>query len=70
MTLFVSIDDEFSRIMDISTEQVTPHSEYVTLGLVGHPNVGKSSLINTIMQRTVVSASRTPGMTIFFSSFI
>ncbi|KAI9274751.1 hypothetical protein BDA99DRAFT_498487 [Phascolomyces articulosus] len=62
------LDDEFSRILDISTEQVTPHAEYVTLGLVGHPNVGKSSLINSIMQRTVVSASRTPGHTKHFQT--
>ncbi|KAI9495366.1 hypothetical protein BDB00DRAFT_870516 [Zychaea mexicana] len=64
----VGLDDEFSRIMDISTEQVVPHKEYVTLGLVGHPNVGKSSLINSIMQRTVVSASRTPGHTKHFQT--
>lgn len=27
----------------------------------GHPNVGKSTIINSVMQRVVVSASRTPG---------
>ncbi|KAI8144636.1 P-loop containing nucleoside triphosphate hydrolase protein [Fennellomyces sp. T-0311] len=62
------LDDEFSRIMDITSEQVTPHHDYVTLGLVGHPNVGKSSLINSIMQRTVVSTSRTPGHTKHFQT--
>lgn len=35
----------------------------LTVGMVGHPNVGKSSLINGLMGRKVVSASRTPGHT-------
>ncbi|KAI7880137.1 P-loop containing nucleoside triphosphate hydrolase protein [Lichtheimia hyalospora FSU 10163] len=64
----VGLDDEFSRILDISNQQVTPHKDYITLGLVGHPNVGKSSLINSIMQKTVVSASRTPGHTKHFQT--
>lgn len=46
--------------------------ESITLGCVGHPNVGKSSLINGLMGTKVVSASRTPGhtkhlQTIFFT---
>jgi ribosome biogenesis GTPase A len=28
---------------------------------LGHPNVGKSTVINTIFGRTVVSTSKTPG---------
>ncbi|KAJ2720570.1 hypothetical protein GGI07_004534 [Coemansia sp. Benny D115] len=43
-------------------------SKYVTLGLVGHPNVGKSTVINSIMGRTVVSTSRTPGHTKHFQT--
>ncbi|KAJ1993030.1 hypothetical protein GGI25_002526 [Coemansia spiralis] len=43
-------------------------SKYVTLGLVGHPNVGKSTVINSIMNRTVVSTSRTPGHTKHFQT--
>ena len=35
----------------------------ITLGTVGHPNVGKSSLINGLFGKKVVSASRTPGHT-------
>ncbi|CAO3639816.1 unnamed protein product [Cunninghamella echinulata] len=62
------LDDEFSGIMNITDQQVTPHHDYITIGLVGHPNVGKSSLINSIMQRTVVSASRTPGHTKHFQT--
>lgn len=35
----------------------------VMLGMVGHPNVGKSSLINNIMGGKVVSVKATPGHT-------
>jgi ribosome biogenesis GTPase A len=36
---------------------------YVTIGVIGHPNAGKSSLINGVFGRKVVSTSRTPGHT-------
>ncbi|KAH8555762.1 hypothetical protein BGW37DRAFT_147081 [Umbelopsis sp. PMI_123] len=62
------LDDEFSGILNIADQEVTPSKDYVTIGLVGHPNVGKSSLINSIMGRTVVSASRTPGHTKHFQT--
>lgn len=35
----------------------------VTIGVIGHPNAGKSSLINGVFGRKVVSTSRTPGHT-------
>ncbi|ORY97811.1 hypothetical protein BCR43DRAFT_523924 [Syncephalastrum racemosum] len=64
----VGLDDEFGRIMDITQKEVAPHKGYVTIGLVGHPNVGKSTIINSIMRRVVVSASRTPGHTKHFQT--
>ncbi len=39
-----------------------------TIGFIGQPNVGKSSLINTIFGSKVVSASRTPGHTKHFQT--
>lgn len=40
----------------------------LTLGCLGQPNVGKSSLINALMGRKVVSVSRTPGHTKHFQT--
>ena len=36
---------------------------HVTIGFVGHPNVGKTSLLNAFVGRKVASVSRTPGHT-------
>ncbi|KAG0262582.1 Guanine nucleotide-binding-like protein 1 [Linnemannia exigua] len=59
---------ETLKTVNIEDDETNPHSDYVTIGLVGHPNVGKSSLINSIMGRTVVSTSRTPGHTKHFQT--
>lgn len=40
----------------------------VTIGLVGYPNVGKSSTINCLMQGKKVSVSATPGKTKHFQT--
>ncbi|KAL3870571.1 hypothetical protein ACJMK2_038622 [Sinanodonta woodiana] len=40
----------------------------LTIGCVGYPNVGKSSLLNGIVGKKVVSVSRTPGHTKHFQT--
>lgn len=39
------------------------HENMITIGVVGHPNAGKSSMINGVFRKKVVSTSRTPGHT-------
>ncbi|XP_041369298.1 guanine nucleotide-binding protein-like 1 isoform X2 [Gigantopelta aegis] len=50
----------------------THHAQYrdgvLTIGCVGYPNVGKSSMINGLVGRKVVSVSRTPGHTKHFQT--
>eukprot|EP01135_Chromosphaera_perkinsii_P006317 Nk52_evm46s485 gene=Nk52_evmTU46s485 len=51
-----------------STPSSSTRSKYISIGIVGHPNVGKSAIINGLMGRKVVSSSRTPGHTKHFQT--
>ncbi|KAG5501894.1 hypothetical protein JKF63_04164 [Porcisia hertigi] len=48
---------------DVVEDRAPDCSSYLHIGFVGHPNVGKSSLLNCIRGTKVVSVSATPGHT-------
>ncbi|TKS82268.1 Guanine nucleotide-binding protein-like 1 GTP-binding protein HSR1 [Collichthys lucidus] len=59
---------------DSAMEMSSPSQELykdgvLTLGCIGFPNVGKSSVINSLVGRKVVSVSRTPGHTKYFQTY-
>ena len=55
------LDDEFEREEDEVDEGESPEQRVV--GVLGHPNAGKSSLINAITGHFSVGVSETPGKT-------
>ncbi|KAM3613725.1 uncharacterized protein V6R79_004265 [Siganus canaliculatus] len=59
---------------DSTMEMSSPNQELyrdgvLTVGCIGFPNVGKSSVINSLVGRKVVSVSRTPGHTKYFQTY-
>ncbi|KAL2084021.1 hypothetical protein ACEWY4_019539 [Coilia grayii] len=59
---------------DVAMDMTNPTQELykdgvLTLGCIGFPNVGKSSVLNSLVGRKVVSVSRTPGHTKYFQTY-
>lgn len=50
------------------TSDLIKEKDHVTIGLVGYPNVGKSSTINALLADKKVSVSATPGKTKHFQT--
>ncbi|XP_052003214.1 guanine nucleotide-binding protein-like 1 [Xyrauchen texanus] len=72
-------DDELESVLvehhsDVAMEMNSPTQELykdgvLTIGCIGFPNVGKSSVLNSLVGRKVVSVCRTPGHTKYFQTY-
>ncbi|XP_051957580.1 large subunit GTPase 1 homolog [Xyrauchen texanus] len=60
--------DELLDVFKSAHSGQTCKDGQITVGLVGYPNVGKSSTINTILMNKKVSVSATPGHTKHFQT--
>ncbi|XP_067130003.1 guanine nucleotide-binding protein-like 1 [Centruroides vittatus] len=67
LTIDSSTKNEYTASASLS-ESGKYKDGILTIGCVGHPNVGKSSLLNAIVGKKVVSVSRTPGHTKHFQT--
>uniref|UniRef100_A0A671YLU4 Guanine nucleotide-binding protein-like 1 n=1 Tax=Sparus aurata TaxID=8175 RepID=A0A671YLU4_SPAAU len=66
----VLIEHQSDSAMEMSSPSQELYKDGVlTLGCIGFPNVGKSSVINSLVGRKVVSVSRTPGHTKYFQTY-
>jgi large subunit GTPase 1 len=67
----LELEELFERVAPSLSEFATEHNptpDKLTVGLVGYPNVGKSSTINALLGSKKVSVSATPGKTKHFQT--
>lgn len=66
---FEATNNEENEIFEYQEEKYELYRHGIlTIGCVGFPNVGKSSLLNSLVGKKVVSVSRTPGHTKHFQT--
>ncbi|GMM27480.1 putative GTPase [Martiniozyma asiatica (nom. inval.)] len=74
MTHIVTVEELESLLINAAPEPLTPappgQPPRVQIGLVGYPNVGKSSTINALVGSKKVSVSSTPGKTKHFQTIL
>src|SRR4029077_13328861 len=62
--LLTEVTDESQKTAEGESSALsTPHSSLLKLAIVGRPNVGKSSIINTLTRSSRVIVSPIPGTT-------
>lgn len=61
-------DKRQENVSEVKIEAESDTSKVLTIGMLGQPNAGKSSLINSLMGKRVVSVSKTPGHTKHFQT--
>lgn len=71
--LYSQLSFEATRTNQDETQKIEPEiqgkrSPFVSIGLVGLPNAGKSSFINSLCKKVLVSVSKTPGHTKHFQT--
>ena len=59
---------ELMDVFRLLKERLNLSKDFITIGLVGYPNVGKSSTINSLMETKKTSVSATPGRTKHFQT--
>ena len=56
------------KTQNMEHDPQNPHKNLVTLGMVGYPNVGKSSVINVLCKKKLVGVAARPGKTKHFQT--
>ncbi|KAL9128892.1 MAG: hypothetical protein Q9217_002514 [Psora testacea] len=64
------LEELFLQSAPAPADRDLEHSRKTTIGLVGYPNVGKSSTINALIGAKKVSVSSTPGKTKHFQTIL